>query len=129
MPAVALQRRLFVESADGTGQAISPDEPHGVEGAAIAIGPESVHRHDPRVLQPAGNLRLNHEPRSAGRVVGVVIKDLLECHLAVQLGIQGDEHLAQPAARVRPEDAEPLALRSGRAGGVGCRPFGVAVLG
>ena len=50
---------------------------------------------------------------AAARVVGVLIQDLLERHLAVQFLVEGDEHLAQPAAGVGPQDAEPLA--------VGCR--------
>ena len=35
--------------------------------------------------------------------------------VAVQLGIQGDEHLAQPAPRMRPQHAEPLVVAGGRA--------------
>ena len=43
--------------------------------------------------------------------------------------IQRDEHRPQPAAGVRPEDAEPLAVAGRRADGVGCRAVGIAVLG
>ena len=55
------------------------------------------------------------EPLAADRVVGVLLEDLLERHLAVQLGIERHEDLAQPAAGVRPQDAEPLAVAGGRA--------------
>jgi DNA-directed RNA polymerase specialized sigma24 family protein len=37
-------------------------------------------------------------------VGGVLLQDLLERHLAVQLGIHGHEHLAQPAAPERGDD-------------------------
>ena len=51
----------------------------------------------------------NREP--AVGVVGVAALDLLERHLAVELRVAGDEDLAQAAAGVRAEDAEPLAGR------------------
>ena len=92
----------------------------------------------PGVLEPAGHLGLQHEPLAAHRVVGVLLEDLLQRHLAVQLAVQRHEHLAQPAPRVRPEQAEPLAI-AGRpadrqsAGAVGVVIIvglgGVAVLG
>jgi hypothetical protein len=47
--------------------------------------------HDPGMLQAAGDLRLDEEPLAAGGVVGVRIEDLLQCHLAVQLLVEGDE--------------------------------------
>ena len=94
---------------------VAADEPHGVIGAAIAVGAQAVDGHDPRVLQSAGDLGLDQEPLPAGGVVGMVVEDLLERHLAMQLGIQGDEDRAQPAAGVRPQHAEPLAVAGGRA--------------
>ena len=39
------------------------------------------------MLQPAGDLGLEQEPLAAGRVVGVLVEDLLEGHLAVQLAV------------------------------------------
>jgi hypothetical protein len=41
------------------------------------------------MLQPAGDLRLGDGPFAAGGVVGVLLEDLLQRHLAVQLGIEG----------------------------------------
>ena len=61
------------------------------------------------------------EPLAAGRVVGVLVEDLLQRHLAVQLRVQGDEDGAQAAAGVGPQDAEPLAVGGGRADGVAGR--------
>ena len=81
------------------------------------------------MLQPAGDLGLEQEPLAADGVVGVMVEDLLERHLAVQLGVERHEHRPQPAPGVRPEDAEPLAVAGGRADGVGGGAVGVAVLG
>ena len=61
-------------------------------------------------------------------VVGVLLQDLLERHLAVQLGIHGHEHLAQPAARVRPQVKEPLAIAGSRAQGQRGGAVGVVVI-
>ena len=69
------------------------------------------------------------EPLAAGRVVGVVVEDLLERDLAVQLAVERHEHGPQAAAGVRPQDAEPLAVAGGRADGVGRGAVGIAVLG
>ena len=64
---------------------------------------------------------------AAGRVVGVLVEDLLERHLAVQLGVERHEDGAQAAPGVRPQDAEPLAVAGGRADGVAGGAVGVAV--
>ena len=125
---VGLQAVVGVEAVDGLLEVVAADEPHGVEGPAVAVGPQPVDRDDARVLQPAGDLGLQQEPLAAGRVVGVRVEDLLEGHLAVQLGVQGDEDGAQAAAGMRPEDAEPLAVGGGRADGVAGRAVGVAVV-
>ncbi len=127
-----------VERVDGLLEAVPPDEPHGVIGASAGGGAHTVDRHDARVLQSAGDLGLGDEPLAADRVVGVLLEDLLQRHLAVQLAVERHEHLAKPAARVRPEQAEPLAI-AGRpadrqsAGAVGVVIIvglgGVAVLG
>ena len=115
---------------DGLLEAVAADEPHGVVGPAVAVGAQAVDRDDPRVLQPAGDLGLQEEPLAADRVVGVVVEDLLERHLAVQLGVEGHEDGAQAAPGVGPEDAEPLAVAGGRADGVAGGAVGVvAVLG
>ena len=111
----SLQCFVGVEVFDGLLERVALDEPHGVVGSAVAVGAQAVDRDDAGVLQPAGDLGLGDEPLAAGRVVGVLLEDLLECHLAVQLGVQGDEHRAQPAPGVRPQDAEPLAVAGGRA--------------
>jgi hypothetical protein len=112
---VGLQRRIGSEPVDGLLETIPADEPHGVIGAAIAVGPQPVNGDDPRVLQPAGDLGLAEKPLAAFGVVGVIIEDLLQRHLAVQLGVQGDEDGAEAALGVGPQDAEPLAIAGGGA--------------
>ena len=57
----------------------------------------------------------------------MAVEDLLEGHLAVQLGVEGHEDGAQAALGVGPEDAEPLAVGGGRADGVAGGAVGVAV--
>jgi hypothetical protein len=57
----------------------------------------------------------------------MVIEDLLQRHLAVQLGVQGDEDGAQPATRVEPEDAEALAIGGDGADSVARRVVGVGI--
>ncbi len=126
---VALQRLVGVEALDRLLEAVALDEPHRVVGTAVAVGTQAVDRHDAGVFQAAGDLGLDQEPLAAGRVVGVVVEDLLERHLAVQLGVQGHEHRPQSAAGMRPEDAEPLAVAGGRADGVRCRAVRVAIVG
>ena len=123
---VALQRLVGVEAVDGLLEAVAADEPHGVVGPAVGVGAQAVDRDDAGVLQAAGDLGLEQEAGAAGRVVGVAVEDLLERHLAVQLGVERHEDGAQAAAGVRPEDAEPLAVAGGRADGVAGRAVGVA---
>ena len=62
---------------------------------------------------------------AAGGVVGVTVEDLLERHLAIQLGVERDEHGSQSAPGMRSKHAEPLAVAGSRADGIGCRAFGV----
>jgi hypothetical protein len=112
-----------VEAVDGVLEAVAPDEPHGVERPAAAVGPEPVDGDDPRVLQVAGDPGLQEEPLAADGVVGVAALDLLQRDLAVQLLVQRDEHLAEPPLGVRSEDPEPRGggrgARRKRGGGVG----------
>ena len=127
-PGSVLERLVGVEVVDGLLEAVAADEPHGVIGPAVAVGAQAVDRDDPRVLQPAGDLGLEQEPLAAGGVVGVVVEDLLERHLAVQLGVQRHEDGAQAAPGVGPQDAEPLAVAGGRADGVAGGAVDVAVV-
>ena len=60
-------------------------------------------------------------------IVGVAVEDLLQRHLAVQLGVQGDEDGPQAAPGVGPQDAEPLAVGGGGADGVARGAVGIVV--
>jgi hypothetical protein len=73
------------------------------------------------VLEPAGDFGLDQKPLAARAIVGVVVEHLLERHFAVQLGIEGHEHGAKAAARIRPQDAKPLTVRGGCANSVARR--------
>ena len=118
---------VAVEVLDGLLEAVALDEPHGVIGPPAAVGAQAVDRDDARVLQSACDFGLDDESPAADGIVGVLLDDLLERHLAVQLGIQGHENLAQPAACVRPQDAEPLAVAGGRAQGQTGGALGVVI--
>jgi hypothetical protein len=125
-PRLLFQRLIGVEVLDGHFEAVALDEPHRVIGTAAGIGAQPVNRDNSGVLQPAGDLGFHEEPLPAGRVVGVLVEDLLESDLAVQFLIQRHEHRPEPAAGVRPEDAEPQAVAGRRADGVGGREVGIA---
>jgi hypothetical protein len=60
----------------------------------------------------------------------VLVENLLQRHLAMQLGVKRDEDGAQTTAGVRPEDTEPLAVAGGRAHGIrgGAVGVGLAIL-
>ena len=120
---------LAVEQLDGLLEALALDEPHGVVGAACAVHAQPVDRDDPGVFESTGDLGLDQEPLATGRVVGVVVEDLLECHLAIELGVQRHEDRPQPAAGMRPEHAEPLAVAGGCADGNAAGAVGIVVLG
>ena len=87
-------------------EAVALDEPHRVERAAVGVVAQAVDRDDPGVLQPAGDLGLQQEPRAAVGSSACCVVDLLEGDLAVQLVVEGDEDLARAAPGVGPEDAE-----------------------
>ena len=40
-------RATAVEAVDGLLERVAADEPHGVIGAAVAVGAQAVDRHDP----------------------------------------------------------------------------------
>ena len=106
-----------MEAVDRLLEAVALDEPHGVVGPAVAVAAQAVDRHDPGVLQPAGDLGLEQEPLAADRVVGVVVEDLLERHLAIELGVEATKTAPRPPRawgrrtrnRSPPEFASPRA--------------------
>ena len=99
-----------MEPLDRLLEAVTLDEPHRVVRPAAVVGAQAVDRHDPGVFQPAGDLGLHQEPLAADGVVGVIVEDLLQGHLAVQLAVERHEDSPQAAARVGPQDAESLAV-------------------
>src|SRR5262249_27651853 len=107
---VVLYRVVAAEVLDGLLEALAPDESHGVIGASIAVCAQTIDRDDAWVLESPGDLGLEDKSLAAGRVVGMLLEDLLERHLAMQLDIESGEDLAQSAARMRPQQAESLAF-------------------
>ena len=108
-------------------EALTADKAHRVVGTAAVVGAQPVNRDDPGVFQAAGDLGLDDEPLSAYRVVGVVVEDLLQGHLAVQLAIERHEDGPETAPGVRPEHAEPLAVGCGCAHSVTGGAVGLVV--
>jgi hypothetical protein len=105
-----LQPLIRVEMLDGFLERVTTDEPHRIEGPAVGVGPQTVDRDDPRMLQAAGDLGLEEEPLAADGVGGVPVQDLFQRDLAMQLLIQRHEDRTQAALGVRSQDAEPLAI-------------------
>ena len=66
------------------------------------------------MLESAGDFGFCDEAFAADRVVSVLSEDLLQRHLAVQLDIQGHEHLAKARPAHAAADTEPLAIAGGR---------------
>jgi hypothetical protein len=77
------------------------------------------------VLQAAGDLGLQHEPLAAGRIIGVIVEDLLEGHLTVQFGVQRDEDSTEAAAGVGAQHAESQPVGGGGADGVARSAVGI----
>ena len=128
LAAVGLLRRVGVEAVDRDLQAVAADEPHGVIGPAVGVRAQSIDWHDARMLETAGDLGFEQEPLTAGRVVGVIVQDLLERDLAVQLAVQCDEDGAEAAAGVRPQDAEAMSIGGGRSDGIAAGAVAVKVV-
>ena len=99
-----------MEPVNGLLERIALDEAHRVVRTADGIGAQAVDGDDAGVLQPAGDLGLGDEPLAADRVVGVLLQDLFQRHLAVQLAVERDEDGAEAAPGMGPQDAEPLAV-------------------
>ena len=107
---VGPQSGVGVERGDGVLERVASDKPHRVVGPAIGVDAEPIHRHDPRVLEPAGDLGLDNKSVAAGRVVRVAFEDLLESNLTVQLAIERHKHFAETTAGMLAQHAEPLAV-------------------
>ena len=99
-PGSCLQRLVGVEVGDGVLEAVSLDEPHGIEGSAVVVGSEAVDGDDPGMFEAAGDLGFEQEAGSLAGVVGVAVLDLLEGDLATQLLVVGDVDDAEAALGV-----------------------------
>ena len=97
-----------VQLIDGRPQGLplpGPDEPHGVAQVAVGAALEAVDGDDPGVLQEAGGLGLEEELVAVGRVVAVLLPELLEGDQPRRAARRGEEDVAQAAAGVEIEHA------------------------
>jgi hypothetical protein len=78
------------------------------------------------MLERAGDLGFEQEPTTAGWIVRVLVKDLLERNLSVQLGVERDEDSSEPAFGMRSKQAETRAILWRPSGRVRHRAFAVA---
>jgi hypothetical protein len=62
------------------------------------------------VIQAACDLGLEQEAGATDRIVGMLVEDLLERHLAMQLAVESDIDGSKPASRVGPQHAESLTV-------------------
>ena len=113
MARALLQAFVGVKLVDGLLERIAADEPHRIIRPSVAVCPQAVYRYDAGMLQTAGDLRLDDKSLPAGRVVGMTLEDLLECHLAIELVIECHEDSPQTALRMRPQDVESLPVGRG----------------
>ena len=101
-----------MEPRDRGLERLSLDEPHDVIRPAGGIAPQTIDGNDSRVLEPSGDLRLENEPRLADRVMGMISLEHLESDLTIELGIDCQKDLAEPAAGMRPQNRKPRQGRS-----------------
>jgi hypothetical protein len=95
---------LIMKPADRILEAFASNKPHGIEWPAVLISPESINRHDAWVFKVSGYLSFDQKPTSAPLIRGILWHNLLERDFSMKFLIFGDEHLTQPAARVRPKN-------------------------
>ena len=99
-----------MEFADPLFESLAPDQPHRVERAAVSVFTQRVHRHDTRMLEPAGYFRLQQETGLALRILRLRFLDELECNLAVEAAVAGHENLTEPPSCQRPHDLKTRAF-------------------
>ena len=72
---ISFQGLIGVKRGYGFFEAVTSDEPHGVERASVRVGSDSVDRDDAGVLESAGDLGLDLEAPAAHRVVGIARRE------------------------------------------------------
>ena len=99
---------------DGLGQRLPANQLAHVIGHARGAARGGVHGYDPGVLQRRGEPGLRLEPQALARVTRENGLELFQRHLAAELLVERDEHVARSPAVKEAKDAEPPA-RPGRA--------------
>ena len=89
----------------------------------------AVDWDDSRVLEPAGDLRLQDEPRPALRFVSDAGSDLLQSDLAMYLFIKGEKDFAEAAPAMEVENAVAAAGRTFVRSRIVYRGWGIVTVG
>ena len=110
--------------AEDLGQGTALDQLHGEERPAIGEGAELVDRHDPRVLELAGDLRLLDEAADQLGLVAVLLQEDLDGQVAAQVGVAALEHGPHAAPGDLAQDLERSAPVRRRGHGVAAGPGG-----
>ena len=115
--------------ADRLLERLTGDQPHDMEQPPILMLADVVDRRDVGMLERRPGPDLLEERRPVPSVVGPLVGELLEEHLAPELEVAADEHLPHPPVAVRPH--EPVARAPGgvaverdQVAGIGCRRAG-----
>ena len=95
-----------MEPLDRIFEVIPLDESHRVKGPAVWQVTKPVHRHNPRMLQSPGHLCLELESGTETRLEGKLSLDFLKGNITVQLGVAGNEDLAQSPRGMRSKNDE-----------------------
>lgn len=101
-----LRTARTVKSRNGVLQRLPANEPHGVERAAVGVNSQSVHRHDPGMLQFTGYFCFENEPCTQIGTRGDAFLQLFQRDLSPQPFVLCDKHRANAAASVGAENAK-----------------------
>jgi len=78
-------------------QGLSAHQLHGQKGQAVVVVSQFMHRHDAGVRQLRGDLRLDDEPLHQVGTVAQVGTQNLDCKVAVEGGVTGQDHSTHAA--------------------------------
>ena len=98
-----------VERLDHAVKGFAADESHRVERPSVVALAQAVDRDDAWVFEASRDFGFDDEAGLALGTVGIVILNFLERDLAIELAVEGQEDLAEPASPMRPQDLKPLA--------------------
>lgn len=100
---------FHIKAIDCFLETVAADEPHGVERPAVRVAAQPIDGHDAGVLQGAGDLGLQHEPRARIGMIGMTVLNLLQGHLPVQFRVLRHVNVTEAALGMRSQDTKPRA--------------------